>query len=647
MSLSTRSFVKFSPALDRRRLAALMFTDIVGYSAIFHRDENLAMNLLSQKCNILREIFPAYGGREIKTLGDGFFIEFPSVQEAVKCAYDIQSQLYQRNLGGMPEEHFQIRIGVHLCDFIATAEDAFGNDVNISSRLEKIAPAGGICVSQQVVDQVSDKLDLKFKPLKARKLKNIKRPVASYSVELPWANNRETISLSAQVQKWIPKKITLQNSILFGSIGLVGFAGLILWAMFLLPENVFTNPTALIHFVSSWQSLMILNPILASILGVMWMCEPQDRRLLYLSMIFTIGSLSLVERTPVAITGLTAEHLQLINILAVGLVSFPFVALEALEKGKRQIEVMANVALAVFVFTGMFLSFEHEFVALRWTALGFASAASVYFSYIVGSRISQTGTVSLHDVRRFILVAMSAAAIVSQTSPQWGIDGIAPFLDVFFPVAFPMYFTVFLIVGFVFQEKSHNRKASVVQMLQKVSGIASSADAYEEKLSNIQEKICSYLNAERSTIYLTDLKGGSTHLRAQAIYGPTNKLKEVALEIDPQFGLIGRVWKTRSPLLVDDFKKEDRLTAEERSHVKTNEYRTRSCLLCPLIIGNEMLGVMTFSDKRGNVPFNEEDLRLVQLIAKDVAMLSLHARFQNMVDHFVSEKLSELNNFAS
>ena len=135
MSLSSRSFVKFSPALDRRRLAALMFTDIVGYSAIFHRDENLAMNLLSQKCHILREIFPSYGGREIKTLGDGFFIEFPSVQEAVKCAYDIQSQLYQRNLGGMPEEHFQIRIGIHLCDFIATDEDAFGNDVNISSRL--------------------------------------------------------------------------------------------------------------------------------------------------------------------------------------------------------------------------------------------------------------------------------------------------------------------------------------------------------------------------------------------------------------------------------------------------------------------------------------------------------------------------------
>lgn len=149
MPISSRSFIKFSPALDRRRLAALMFTDIVGYSAIFHRDENLAMKLLGQKCDILREIFPAYGGREIKTLGDGFFIEFPSVLEAVKCAYDIQSQLYQRNLGGMADEKFQIRIGIHLCDFIATSEDAFGNDVNISSRLEKIAPPGGVVSGKQ------------------------------------------------------------------------------------------------------------------------------------------------------------------------------------------------------------------------------------------------------------------------------------------------------------------------------------------------------------------------------------------------------------------------------------------------------------------------------------------------------------------
>nr|WP_168196484.1 GAF domain-containing protein [Bdellovibrio sp. NC01] len=623
-----------------------MFTDIVGYSAIFHRDENLAMNLLSQKCNILRSIFPSYGGREIKTLGDGFFIEFPSVLEAVKCAYDIQSQLYQRNLGGMQDERFQIRIGIHLCDFIATDEDAFGNDVNVSSRLEKIAPAGGICVSQQVVDQVSDKLDLKFKPLKARKLKNIKRPVASYSVELPWLNNRETISFSSQVQKWIPKKITLQNSLLFASLGLVGLAGLILWAVFLLPKNGFTDPTGLIHFVSSWQNLIILNPILASSLWLMWMFQPQDRRLLYLSMVFTVGSLSLVERIPVAVTGLTTQHLQLINVLAAGLVAFPFVALEALEKEKRRIEVLANLGLAAFVFSGVFLSYKHEFEALRVAALAFSIGASVYFTYLVGSRISRSAPLPINDLRRWVLVTMSTAAIISQMSPGWRIDGIAQFLDVFFPVAFPLYFTVFLMFGFVFQEKSHLRKDHAMKTMQKVSVITCSAESYEDKLSNIQEKICSFLNAERSTIYLTDLKGGDTHLRAQAIYGPTNKLKEVALEVDPQHGLIGRVWKTRSPLLVDDFKKEDRLTSEERSHIKSNEYRTRSCLLCPLIIGNEMLGVMTFSDKRGNVPFNEEDLRLVQLIAKDVALLSLHARFQNMVDHFVSEKLSELNQIA-
>jgi class 3 adenylate cyclase len=647
MPLSTRSFVKFSPALDRRRLAALMFTDIVGYSAIFHRDEALAMKLLGQKCNILREIFPSYGGREIKTLGDGFFIEFPSVLEAVKCAYDIQSQLYQRNLGGLAEERFQIRIGIHLCDFIATEEDAFGNDVNVSSRLEKIAPPGGICVSQQVVDQVSDKLDLKFKPLKERHLKNIKRPVASYSIELPWFAPRESTNSVKNdlVNRWLPKKMTFQNGAMIGSLALVALAGFILWSVFLMPKNAMTDPAGLIHFISSWKNLMVLNPIYAFVLWGLWMFQPQDRRLLYLSMVFSIGTLSLVERVPVDISGLSEQALQLINLLGAALVPFPFVALESLEKGKRRNEMMANLGLGLFVVAAVFIFPRGEFMYLRGVGFAASLIGTTYFVFLVGSKLGRS-VFPVNDVRRLILVGFASAEIVTQMSPNWNKDGIGPFLDNFFPVAFPVYFTIFMVFAFVFQEKENQKKDNAGKVIHKITLTVCSADSYDEKLSNIQDQLCSFLNAERSTIYLTDLKGNDSRLHAQAIYGPTDKLKEVALEIDPEQGLIGRVLKTRSPLLIDDFKKDDRITTEERSHIKTNEYRTRSCLLCPLIVGNEILGVMTFSDKRGSLPFNESDLRLVQLVAKDVALLSLHARFQNMVDHFVSEKLSELNKIA-
>lgn len=647
MPLSSRSFVKFSPALDRRRLAALMFTDIVGYSAIFHRDESLAMKLLGQKCNILREIFPSYGGREIKTLGDGFFIEFPSVLEAVKCAYDIQSQLYQRNLGGIAEERFQIRIGIHLCDFIATDEDAFGNDVNVSSRLEKIAPPGGICVSQQVVDQVSDKLDLKFKPLKERHLKNIKKPVASYSIELPWFAPREsTPSVKNHLlDRWLPKKITVQNGALFASLSLVAIAGFILWSVFLMPKNAMTDPTGVVHFISSWKNLMVLNPIYSFVLWGLWMFHPQDRRLLYLSVVFSIGSLSLVERIPVDITGLNEQALQLINLLGAALVPFPFVALEALEKGKRRNEIAANLGLGFFIIAAVFFFPRSEFASLRAVALAASLVGTVYFVYVVGTKLGRAAF-PMNDLRRLILVGFASAEIVTQMSPNWNREGIAPFLDNFFPVAFPLYFTVFMIFGFVFQERENQKKDNAGKVIHRIAQAVCSSDSYDEKLSNIQDQLCSFLNAERSTIYLTDLKGNDTRLHAQAIYEPTDKLKEVALEIDPEQGLIGRVLKTRSPLLIDDFKKDDRITAQERSHIKSNEYRTRSCLLCPLIVGNEILGVITFSDKRGNLPFNESDLRLVQLVAKDIALLSLHARFQNMVDHFVSEKLSELNKTA-
>jgi GAF domain-containing protein len=155
------------------------------------------------------------------------------------------------------------------------------------------------------------------------------------------------------------------------------------------------------------------------------------------------------------------------------------------------------------------------------------------------------------------------------------------------------------------------------------------------------------LDAERSTIYLTDIDSTELRLKAQAIYGPTEKLKEVSIYIAPDQGLIGRVWKTRSPLMVNDLKTDSRLSDKERDrHHERKEYRTNSCLLCPLILGNEIVGVMTFSDKRNALGFTEEELKLVQFVAKDIALLSVNQRYSAMVDHFVSEKLNDFTKSA-
>src|SRR6185437_8110946 len=133
-------------------------------------------------------------GREIKSIGDGFLIEFASIVEAVNCAVAIQTALFERNLSVEEEKKLQIRIGLHLGDVVDFEEDRYGNEVNIAARIEPFAGPGGICVSQQVVDQVSSKTDLTIYKLGRILLKNIAKPVAVYRILLPWESRPDFFS---------------------------------------------------------------------------------------------------------------------------------------------------------------------------------------------------------------------------------------------------------------------------------------------------------------------------------------------------------------------------------------------------------------------------------------------------------------------
>jgi adenylate cyclase len=169
-----------------RRLAAIMFTDVVGYSRLSARDEALSLELLNEHREIVRRTFPLHGGREIKVIGDGFFIEFTSIVEAVHCAVTIQTALFERNLSVEEEKTLQIRIGIHLGDVVDFEEDSYGNEVNIAARIEPFAKPGGISVSQQVVDQIRSKVDLPLFKLGRIRLKNIENPIAIWRIVLPW-----------------------------------------------------------------------------------------------------------------------------------------------------------------------------------------------------------------------------------------------------------------------------------------------------------------------------------------------------------------------------------------------------------------------------------------------------------------------------
>jgi TolB-like protein/Tfp pilus assembly protein PilF len=161
-----------------------MYTDIVGYTSLAQKDEYSTLQALEKHRGLLRPLFSSHGGREIKTIGDAFLVEFQSALDALLCSVAIQQMMHDRRIAR--GEAISIRIGIHVGDVIESGNDILGDAVNIASRIEPIAGPEGICVSQQVYDQVQNKFDLPLVPLGEKAMKNVNRPVQVYSVQMPW-----------------------------------------------------------------------------------------------------------------------------------------------------------------------------------------------------------------------------------------------------------------------------------------------------------------------------------------------------------------------------------------------------------------------------------------------------------------------------
>jgi TolB-like protein/class 3 adenylate cyclase/Tfp pilus assembly protein PilF len=169
-----------------RKLAAIMFTDMVGYSALSQRDDKLALQLLEEHWRLLREIFPRFHGTEIKTIGDAFLVEFQSALEAAQCAIEIQRALAKRNADVQPGRRIEVKIGIHIGDVVHRSGDVYGDGVNIASRIEPLAGAGGICVSMDVERQIRNAVETHFEKLAPTELKNISVPMDLFRIVLPW-----------------------------------------------------------------------------------------------------------------------------------------------------------------------------------------------------------------------------------------------------------------------------------------------------------------------------------------------------------------------------------------------------------------------------------------------------------------------------
>ncbi|HEY4283953.1 MAG TPA: adenylate/guanylate cyclase domain-containing protein [Chthoniobacterales bacterium] len=183
-------------ATEQRKLAAIMFTDMVGYSALSQRDDKLALELLEEHRELLREIFPRFHGTEIKTIGDAFLVEFNSALEAAQCAIEIQRTLTKRNSDIAPDRRIELKIGIHIGDVVHRGGDVYGDGVNIASRIEPIAGPGGICVSMDVERQIRNAVETRFEKLAPTELKNISVPMDLFRIVLPWERQAQPAAKS-------------------------------------------------------------------------------------------------------------------------------------------------------------------------------------------------------------------------------------------------------------------------------------------------------------------------------------------------------------------------------------------------------------------------------------------------------------------
>ncbi|MDA4124003.1 MAG: hypothetical protein OK438_00940 [Thaumarchaeota archaeon] len=185
---------------SQRRLAAIMFTDMVGYTALAQRNESLSLALVEEQRKLVRPILGRHNGREVKTMGDAFLVEFPNAVDAVRCAYDIQRATREFNLSLATDKRVHLRIGVHVGEVVESQGDISGDAVNVASRIEAVSEDGGVCITHRVYDLIRDRVDLQLSSLGPRSLKNVAEPMEVYKVVMPWEESspRQVLQLDSK-----------------------------------------------------------------------------------------------------------------------------------------------------------------------------------------------------------------------------------------------------------------------------------------------------------------------------------------------------------------------------------------------------------------------------------------------------------------
>ncbi len=170
----------------KRRLAAILAADVVGYSRLVRSNEERTLAKLRElRESVVEPAVAKYAGRVVKWMGDGVLTEFASAVDAVSCAYDIQSSIHSRNREALGDREITFRVGINIGDVVVEGDDIHGDGVNVASRLETLSDPGGICISASVHEQIKHRLDVPFQDAGAQQVKNIVEPIRIWK----WTNS--------------------------------------------------------------------------------------------------------------------------------------------------------------------------------------------------------------------------------------------------------------------------------------------------------------------------------------------------------------------------------------------------------------------------------------------------------------------------
>jgi adenylate cyclase len=167
-----------------RKLRAILSADVKGYSLLMADDETFTIKTLKKYRNIMSEQIVQYNGRVVDSPGDNILADFASVVDAVTCAVEIQKVLKEENENLPDDKRLEFRIGVNIGDVVKDGDRIYGDGVNVAARIEGLADPGGICVSRNAYDHISDKLNYGYEYLGEHTVKNIKKPIMVYRVLL-------------------------------------------------------------------------------------------------------------------------------------------------------------------------------------------------------------------------------------------------------------------------------------------------------------------------------------------------------------------------------------------------------------------------------------------------------------------------------